>query len=631
MVLYILVFFALMSPGIVYLSLNHYRGAVEQSVEEQQFMLVSRIAEELDQKMIFSQDALISAARRVTAKIVSDPARSEDFLDNNLALLSIFDNGVFLFGPDGRMIAETTQRPSRTGMDFSYREYMIRTVATRKSVISPPFVSSMSHHHPAIMFTVPIFGDNGRLIAVFAGSIDLMKPNFLGSLAQAKIGKDGYFHLTTKDRIVIMHPVKNSIMTAFPPGREWLYDKAVQGFEGSGESIDTSGMHMISAFRKLKTVDWILAANYPEREALAPIRRANYLAWSLVLLGGVMIGGVLWLIMKQLIAPLISFTDQIRTIHSEDHHDRQVEVSTNDEIRELATVFNSLMSGLDEKERRLREINELLEIRVAERTAQLEATNRMLQVEIRNRAEAQEEIICLNEDLNRRALSLETINKELESFSYSVSHDLRAPVRHIKSFINILMEDHADKLDTEAELLLRRISDAGGKLEILINEILNLSKVSRAEINHLPVNLSALATDIAELLKETEPVRNVSFEIEDDVVVTGDPALMHMVMQNLMENAWKYSAKNDKSVIRIGTAVRDNEKTCFVKDNGIGFDMAYAEKMFGVFQRLHDASEFEGTGIGLATVQRIIHRHGGRVWAEAAEGKGATFFFTVGE
>ncbi|GAM10096.1 cyanobacterial phytochrome B [Geobacter sp. OR-1] len=630
MVLYILVFFVVIAPGIVLLSLNHYRSSVENSVADQQFMLVTRIAEELDQKIIFSQEALVSASRRINPRIISDPLKAEEFLFNNLSLISIFDNGVFLFGSDGRLIAETTQRPGRTGMDFSYREYMKRTIATGKPVISSPFISSMPHHHPAIMFTVPIFGDQGGLQAIFGGSIDLMKPNFLGLLSRAKIGTDGYFVLTTADRTVIMHPEQGRIMASFPVGRNPLYDKAINGFEGAGETVTAAGVHSISAFKRLKTVEWLMSANYPENEALAPIHEANCFAWVIVFLGGIMTVSVFWVVMKQLIAPLISFTDQIRMIHSNEDHDRQVEVATNDEIRELATVFNGLMAGLDEKEKRLREVNEALETRVAERTAQLEETNMILQNEIRNRIEAQEEIVCLNEDLNRRALSLETINRELESFSYSVSHDLRAPVRHIKSFINILMTDHAEKLDTEAELLLRRISDASGKLEVLINEILNLSKVSRAEIKHLPVNLSALAAEIAGLLKETEPLRAVSFDIQDNVVVTGDPALMHMVMQNLMENAWKYSAKTAQAVIRFGAVEHGNETVCFVKDNGIGFDMANAEKMFGVFQRLHDSSQYEGTGIGLATVQRIIHRHGGRVWAEAVEGEGATFFFTVG-
>jgi signal transduction histidine kinase len=629
MVLYILVFFLVMAPGVVFLSLNHYRDSVEKSVEEQQFMLVTRIAEELDQKIIFSRDTLVAASRRITPRIIASPAKAEDFLFNNLALISIFDNGVFLFDRYGRMIAETTQRPSRTGMDFSYREYMKRTVATRKPVISPPFISSMSHHHPAIMFTVPIMDNKGELTAIFAGSIDLMKPNFLGSLSQAKIGLNGYFHLSTVDRTMIMHPDKTKIMTTAPPGLNSLYDRAIQGFEGAGKTVSVSGTHMLSAYKRLKTVDWIMSANYPESEALAPIRKANYFAWSLVLLGGIMTGGVFWLVMKQLIAPLISFTEQIRRIHTENDHNRLVEIETNDEIRELATVFNGLMAGLDEKEKWLRDMNEVLELRVAERTVQLEETNRMLQAEIRNRAEAQEEIICLNEDLNRRALSLETINKELESFSYSVSHDLRAPVRHIKSFIQVMMEDHADRLGKDAGQLLRRISDAGGKLEILINEILNLSRVSRAEINHLPVSLSTMAVDIAGILKETEPGRDVSFDIEDGVVVTGDPALMHLVMQNLLENAWKYSAKTDKAVIKFGMIENSSEMVCFVRDNGIGFNMAYADKMFGVFQRLHDSSEFEGTGIGLATVQRIIHRHEGRVWAESIEGEGATFYFTV--
>jgi signal transduction histidine kinase len=629
MVLYILVFFVVAAPVVVYLSLNYYRASVEKSVEEQQSMLVARIADELDQKMIFSQDTLITASRSINPKIISTPSKAEEFLYNNLALISIFDNGVFLFTSDGKMIAETSQKPSRIGMDFSYREYMKRTIATKRPVISPPFISSMSHHHPAVMFTVPIIDDNGKLLAVFGGSIDLMKPNFLGALSEAKIGKNGYFHLSTADHITIIHPEKDRIMAPAPTGQNKLYDKAIREFEGAGKTETDSGMHMISAFRRLKTVDWGISANYPENEALEPIRGATRFAWVMVLFGGIVTGAVFWLVTRQLIAPLISFTEQIRMIHADEDHNRKVEISTNDEIRELATVFNGLMSNLDEKEKNLKMVNEDLELRVAERTEQLEQTNRMLQVEIQNSESAQEEITCLNEDLSRRAFSLETINRELESFSYSISHDLRAPVRHIKGYINILKEDHADKFDAEVNQLFNRISASSGKLEQLISDILDLSRVTLTEIRNVSVDLSRIASEVACILRENEPGRSVEFDIEDGVTLTGDPALLQLVMQNLLENAWKYSARSASSLIRFGKIESGNETTCFVSDNGIGFDMANADLIFGVFQRLHSSADYEGSGIGLATVQRIIHRHEGRIWAEGDVDKGSTFYFSI--
>jgi signal transduction histidine kinase len=629
MVLYILVFFAVAAPIVVYLSLNYYRESVEKSVEEQQSMLVSRIADELDQKIIFSQDTLISASNSLSPKIIASPFRAEEFLYNNLALISIFDNGVFLFTPAGKLIAETSQKPGRIGMDFSYREYMKRTLTTKRPVISPPFISSMSHHHPAVMFTVPILDDSGKLLAVFGGSIDLMKPNFLGTLSEAKIGKNGYFQLSTADHITIIHPEKDRIMAQAPSSQVKLYDKAIREFEGSGMTLSASGTQMISAFRRLKTVDWALSANYPENEALEPIRGATRFAWLMVFFGGILTGVVFWLVTRQLISPLISITEQIRMIHADEDHTRKVEISTNDEIRELATVFNGLISDLDEKERNLRVVNEELELRVAERTQQLEQTNRMLQIEIENSEAAQEEITCLNEDLSCRALSLETINRELESFSYSISHDLRAPVRHIKGYINILQEDHASKFDDEVVKLFKRISASSSKLEQLISDILDLSRVSLTEISNVSVNLSIIANEVACILRENEPGRLVEFDIEDGVTLTGDPALLQLVIQNLLENAWKYSARSASPLIRFGKIQSGNETTCFVSDNGIGFDMANADLIFGVFQRLHSSVDYEGSGIGLATVQRIIHRHGGRIWAEGGVDKGATFYFSI--
>lgn len=629
MVLYILVFFAAIAPIIVYLSLNYFRTAIEKSVEDQQFMLVTRIADEIDQKIRFSQDALKSSARTLNPHIIDNPVKASEFLDNQLALLSIFDNGLFLFDSKGSLISDTTNSPGRIGMDFSYREYIKRTIDTRKPVISNPYRSSLPHHHPVVMFTVPFFDEKGTFTAILGGSIDLMKENYLGALSKAKIGKEGFFFLTSPDRMLIMHPDTSSIMTTAQPGRNPLHDRALDGFEGSGTTVSDSGAHGIAAFKRLATTGWILAANFPEKEALSPIRKASWFAWSMVFFGGLLTVSAFWLVTRQLISPLISITEQIRRIHSQQGQHRQVEISTNDEIRELATVFNTVITGLDEKEKTLTVLNDELELRVVERTERLAETNNKLQQEIRNRDAAREEIICLNEDLNRRALSLETINRELESFSYSISHDLQAPIRHIKGYISILKEDHSRKFDESVMLLFNKVASSSNRLEQLVTDILDLSRVSRSQIRAVPVNLSTIAEEIKTLLVETDPGRNVVFTIETEVMVTGDPVLLHLVMQNLLENSWKYCVSKESALIRFGKIQSDAETTCFVSDNGIGFDMAHAEKIFGVFQRLHSSSEYEGTGIGLATVQRILHRHNGRIWAEGKAAEGATFYFTI--
>ncbi|MBI5840149.1 MAG: PAS domain S-box protein [Chloroflexi bacterium] len=250
--------------------------------------------------------------------------------------------------------------------------------------------------------------------------------------------------------------------------------------------------------------------------------------------------------------------------------------------------------------------------------------------DVTQRKRNEDEIKKLNDDLKQRAAQLEAANKELESFSYSVSHDLRAPLRTIDGFSQALLEDHSEQLPPEARGHLERVRSAAQRMAILIDDLLNLSRITRAPLQLRFINLSAMAQEIAQALRESQPERQAEVSITPGLMVDGDPHLLHIALQNLLSNAWKFTSKQKQAIIEFGQQSRHNkERTFFVRDNGVGFDMAYADKLFGVFQRLHSMSEFPGTGVGLATVQRIINIHGGRIWAESAEGKGATFYFTL--
>ncbi|HJV27824.1 MAG TPA: PAS domain S-box protein [Aromatoleum sp.] len=250
--------------------------------------------------------------------------------------------------------------------------------------------------------------------------------------------------------------------------------------------------------------------------------------------------------------------------------------------------------------------------------------------DITERKQAEAAIEHLNRALERRAAELEAVNRELESFSYSVSHDLRTPLRSIDGFSQVLLEDYSDRLDEEGRDSLRRVRAASQRMAQLIDDILKLSRLSRAELRHEPVDLSAMARAVADELREADPQRQVEFVIADGVTATADPRLMRVVLENLLGNAWKYTSHHPRAQIEFGVERHaDGTTVYFVSDDGAGFDMGYAGKLFGAFQRLHTAAEFPGTGVGLSSVQRIIHRHGGEVWAEGAVEVGATFRFTL--
>jgi light-regulated signal transduction histidine kinase (bacteriophytochrome) len=257
-----------------------------------------------------------------------------------------------------------------------------------------------------------------------------------------------------------------------------------------------------------------------------------------------------------------------------------------------------------------------------------------LKREVAERKQAEEEVRHLNAELERRVVErtveLQAVNKELEAFSYSVSHDLRAPLRSLDGFAQALVEDYHDKtLDAEGQDYLNRIRAASQRMAQLIDDMLNLARVTRRSMQFQPVDLSGLANDIVTQLRQAEPGRGAEFHIAEGIVAQGDQRLLRVALENLLGNAWKFTVKCPHATVEFAVNQDNGTPVYVIRDNGAGFDMAYADKLFGAFQRLHTANEFPGTGIGLATVQRVIHRHGGKVWAESAVGKGAAFYFTL--
>lgn len=293
-------------------------------------------------------------------------------------------------------------------------------------------------------------------------------------------------------------------------------------------------------------------------------------------------------------APILALAMTAKMVsESKDYTVREM-VHTRDELGLLAEAFNAMLSQIQERDMALRKMNEELEQRVQERTGELRAANR-----------------------------------ELEAFSYSVSHDLRAPLRAITGFSRILLEDYALQLPDEAQHYLKIVDNGGQQMGQLIDDLLTFSRLGRIELRKQPVATADLVQQVLEDLQAEQSGRQVEITLGDLLPCRAEPSLLKQVFVNLLSNALKYSRQREVAHIEVGCREHDGKQVYFVKDNGVGFDMQYAEKLFGVFQRLHRAEEYEGTGVGLAIVQRIVQRHGGRVWAEAALGQGATFYFTL--
>ena len=300
-------------------------------------------------------------------------------------------------------------------------------------------------------------------------------------------------------------------------------------------------------------------------------------------------------------APILALAETATAASTRQDYSLRAPKFGEDELGTLTDSFNQMLGRIEEQKKELQQHAMRLEQRVAERTRELE----------------------------KRAAELLAANNELDAFAYSVSHDLRAPLRSIDGFSQVLLEDYGAQLDDGGRDSLHRVRAASQRMATLIDDLLKLARVTRTEMRTERVDLSGLARDIVGEIQRTTPDRQVDFAIAPGLEAEGDAQLLRVVLDNLLRNGWKYTGKQPQPRVEF-TAVDENGDRVFViKDNGAGFDMKYADKLFGVFQRLHSSAEFEGTGVGLATVRRIINRHGGRIWAEGVVDQGATFYFTL--
>ncbi|MGV3593495.1 MAG: sensor histidine kinase [Gammaproteobacteria bacterium] len=355
-----------------------------------------------------------------------------------------------------------------------------------------------------------------------------------------------------------------------------------------------------------------LAADFPLMERV--LRYVGVLV--LVALAAMLMSALVALKLQSLITkPLFSIVETARDVVATREYTRRAEKLSQDETGMLVDAFNDMLAEIEN------------------RRQAMEATNRQLAAESAQHAQARATIMQLNEQLEykvqERTQQLQASNRELESFCYSVSHDLRGPLRSISGFTQALKEELPAGLPGETARYLDRVMAAASRMSQLIDDLLNLSRVSRGELVRQQVDLTALAREVVQDLQGRDPHYRPDVSVWQGMSANADPKLVRIVFENLLGNAWKFSSKKEKPRIVVGVMKEGAREVYFVRDNGAGFDMKYADKLFGAFQRLHGMNEFPGTGIGLATVQRIINRHGGRIWFDSAPENGASFYFTL--
>jgi PAS domain S-box-containing protein len=703
---------------------SHYvRQDFTRTLADQQFALVSRLAADLDSKFESYTDVLERSAAQLPRQFLEQPEAVREYYRVRPGILANFDD-VLVIAADGRVIADLPVIPGRTDYSAAGRAWFAKLMATRRPVIAEPFRGEASGE-PIVQVNVPILDRDGRVLGVLQGILRLYSKNFLASLAQARVGKSGYFAILTREAQprYVVHPDRSRILSPRVSGGSFSTTRALQGFEGSSEDVNSTGVEALFSYKSLKSVDWVLLAVQPLSEAYAPLEGAARRLWLICLVVCLFIIPLVWSLAWLILRPVTHLRDEIDKLRVGGRGYRPVAVVSSDEIGDLTRRFNALMRERAIAEGRHRDSEERLHMiadnlpaligyldhnlrylfvnqafpdwyggktadfigktlrevvgegpyssivgAMAQRALQGETvTYRRIMEGLGGREDrhietifipdrsvdgrvvgtyvlanditalmrTKDELRALNSALEQRVrertAALEQTNRELETFAYSVAHDFRAPLRAMDGYSAMLLAEQSANLDDEGREQLARIRASSNRMGKLIDDLLRLAELGQREVRRESVDLTAIASSIAAELRALDPGRDTRVRIPGSLTARADRALATALLRELLDNAWKFSARRPAATIEIGMQEHEGGRRYFVSDDGVGFDMSYAHKIFTPFARLHGPEEFPGTGIGLALAKRIVERHGGRLWVQAKEREGAVFWFTLGE
>jgi len=541
------------------------------------------------------------AERRVFRAL--DPDNRPEVLDEFLFLHPQYTN-LIVCNATGGVIHSAAPFPQDTLVEKVQAPWVEAVVRHGRFTVGKPIKEQTTGRWVCVL-GYPIENMSGEIAGVLGMLVDLERLHAPASAVN--LPENSTIAIVDQDGTVIARSLNPERWVGKSARGTQVFDYVLSHHHGNATIRGLDGVERIHGFTVLPKVGWHVCVGIPTEFAFAA-SRANAIRASLVATAVIGFIVVLVILVGALINEPIFALSRGAITAAEGKLDTPVPVSGPKEIARVAEEFNRMIGARHEKELEIKKLNAELEKRVHERTAELEKTNAAL---------------------TTRSKELEAANKELEAFCYSVSHDLRAPVRTIGGFTKILIEGYSNQLDESGKDYLDRTGRAVERMTELIDDLLELSRISRSRLIFTKVDLTALAVDISGELKATAPERPITFNLEPGLVADGDAGLLRVLIENLLGNSWKFTRKHAAPKIEFGKEQSRGATVFFVRDNGAGFDMKYANKLFGAFERLHSPGEYEGHGIGLATVQRIVHRHGGHAWGEGQPGEGAVFYFTL--
>lgn len=539
-----------------------------------------------------------------------DLASQKKALDNLIMYRSSFFSKITVIDRNGQETAIASMYHSYLPSEYrnvSKTEAFISTMS-RKQYVSPLFVSPESG-----LLSMLVGLRMGNIKSHFVLLAEINITSLWQEISRVKIGTTDYAYLVDDKGKFLASQQPSEVLKNYgrdlqkvPPVMAFMKGKHEADFKAIYRGLNNS--NVIGVFSKIPNTDWAVITEYPVVEAKKSIHNMTLYLLIFLFAGSIVAGTVGFMISRRIVGHVNTLTEAAK-IMREGNLDIAIPDQTGyEELMVLASTLNSMRTELKKlyKEKDA-QVAELMKIEEALRRSEQALRNSYDQLEQR----------------------VQERTKDLEFFSYSISHDLRAPLRHINGYAGILAEEHGNNLDNEANRLLSVIQSKASLMGTLIDELLNFSRLGRQELRHIPVDMTSLAQTVATQLLKDNPERSITFRIAELPDAYGDPILLNQVWVNLLGNAIKFTKHCIEAKIEVGGNLLDGETIYYVKDNGVGFDEQYAEKIFGVFQRLHNNDEFEGTSVGLALVQRIIVRHGGRVWAEGKVNEGATIFFVL--